>query len=1268
MRFRNVCLLLLFISLVSLQSLVAQTPGTGALTGTVKDPSGAVIPNATVTLTSIDTGQARTTMTGGDGLYRFTLLPPGNYRVRIESSGFKPVEVPSVTIAVTETEVLDRNLEVGAQAQAVTVEGEVENIQTASSALGTVVNTRSMEALPLSTRNFTNLLAMTAGANAGVANSTTLGKSATGIAVNGADIGQNTYLQDGVAVNTWSSTNTTQEGTNSGAFPTPNPDTIQEFKIQTSNYDAGYGRNPGANVNVITKSGTNDFHGSGFEFFRNTFLNANDYFRNAAGGSKLELNQSQFGGTFGGPIKKDKLFFFVAYQETAEKNGIAGFGYSVVNLSPIPGASEGFANRGNCPLSATSEAACDTQAQNFAKALGAAVCSNSGPDKVKTSGSISVACDGSNINPIALRLMQLKLPNGQYVMPSASSVPGGCSVATNLCPAGTSQYPITSFSEPATFHDHQGMGNWDYILSSRHTLSGRYFFEQDPTDGNFASNGTRITATNILPGFPVHSQKTYDAALLRLTSVLSNNLVNEARVSYQRVIAQAQNLNTYTNSQIGITDLTPGVDNLSQVSMTGLYSFGSNTAFGLRNTSNQFEGADQISWTHGRHTFRTGAEGQHVINDASSAGSTYMNVGFKSFPDFLIGLPACVAGATGPVVGIPGVPSAPNGVPCNGKKASNVNSAGGTTQANGNFQYRFRLNYIDAFVQDDIKLTSRFTVNAGVRWEWDGFPTVANGVTSTFWRTLYQASPTPGSGCTINGTQVGTGSSGCSLAGFVVPNNYIGNLPAGVTRNSTNYISQTTPPWHNFAPRVGFAWQPLSSNRFVVRGGAGIFYELINGVQAAYMPMRVMPGAVNVQKSPLASWTVPGVAPAAFPGPVGGFGFTPLWGDPNTNQTSNLQQNVVPQNLTTPLTYEWNLNTQYEFLPNWVLELGYVGSHGIRQEQGGSVINATNWNAAQLITPTSTINGITCDNLTQATACNTAANANMRAQYLGMSTNSNLFATNGAYRFDALLATLRKQFSKGLQLQVSYTWSKGLITQGYGINVAPYSILQLGPNPDYHPQRVVINYVWALPVHMNGWKGRVLNDWTWAGVTTIQDGVPFTVYDSNSGNVFFQGGVAGDTYGPAQICPGVNPLTSGPIESRLGLPLSTNGYLNPNAFAGPSNPNANCALPNIGGVPGPGGTTIGGDTGFGNIGFGTFLSPGQYNWDMSIAKLIKIRENKTLEFRGEFFNTFNHPQFSFNPVDDPAFAAQDVEAGNFGQVTVSSVNPRLIQFVLKFLF
>jgi hypothetical protein len=208
---------------------------------------------------------------------------------------------------------------------------------------------------------------------------------------------------------------------------------------------------------------------------------------------------------------------------------------------------------------------------------------------------------------------------------------------------------------------------------------------------------------------------------------------------------------------------------------------------------------------------------------------------------------------------------------------------------------------------------------------------------------------------------------------------------------------------------------------------------------------------------------------------------------------------------------------------------------------------------------------------------------------------------------------------------------------------------------------VVINYVWNLPVHMNGVAGKVLNDWTWAGVTTIQNGVPFSVYDSGAGTVFFQGGAPyADTIGSAQLCPGVNPLTSGPIEQRLGGTLSANGYLNPAAFA---DSGGSCTLPTPGaaGQPKPG-------TGFGNIGLGTFLSPGQYNWDMSIAKNIKIRESKTLEIRGEFFNTFNHPQFSFNPVDDPAAAAQDAGGNSFGQVTVSSVNPRLIQLVAKFLF
>src|SRR5215472_3889018 len=305
---------------------MAQTAGTGALNGTVTDSTGAVVPGVTVTATSADTGQARIVTTGSDGTYKFSLLTPGNYRVRFEHAGFNTAEVPSATVNVTETAVLDWVLQVGAQSQEVTVAGEVETIQTTSSALGTVANATVVTELPLNTRNYTNLLTMSSGANAAVTNAAFIGKGATLIAVNGGGTAQNTYLQDGVPINNWFSFNTGAEGVEFGSFAIPIPDAIAEFKIQTSTYDAGYGRNPGANVNVITKTGSNSFHGAGFEFFRNSVLNANDWIFKFQGKPRAVFNSNQFGGVIGGPIKKDKFFFFVSYQETQQKNGLSGYG------------------------------------------------------------------------------------------------------------------------------------------------------------------------------------------------------------------------------------------------------------------------------------------------------------------------------------------------------------------------------------------------------------------------------------------------------------------------------------------------------------------------------------------------------------------------------------------------------------------------------------------------------------------------------------------------------------------------------------------------------------------------------------------------------------------------------------------------------------------------------------------------------------------------------------------------------------------------------
>src|SRR4029077_18876649 len=247
------------------------------------------------------------------------------------------------------------------------------------------------------------------------------------------------------SVNNWLSFGTGAESGSGfyGAQGIPHPDSIAEFKIQTSTYDAGYGRNVGANVNVVTKSGTNEFHGTAFEFFRNTVLNANDFFRNFTGGKRLPFNQNQFGGVLGGPIKKDKLFFFVSYQQTGQKNGITGFGYSVVTLAPIPNIP-----RGNCPVGWTALSQCDAAAQSFVPALGAAVCPSLNPgnsfDTIKTAGSLKVACDGSNINPVAVKFLQLQLPSGGYLIPGSN----------------TGNYSIASLTDPATYKNHQGMGNW----------------------------------------------------------------------------------------------------------------------------------------------------------------------------------------------------------------------------------------------------------------------------------------------------------------------------------------------------------------------------------------------------------------------------------------------------------------------------------------------------------------------------------------------------------------------------------------------------------------------------------------------------------------------------------------------------------------------------------------------------------------------------------------------------------------------------------------
>ncbi len=1250
------------LSILSAPLLTAQTAATGALAGTVKDPSGAVVPNTTVTATSLDTGAVRTAITGADGTYRFSLLAPGNYRVRIDASGFKPVEIPSATVSLTETAVLDRNLEVGSQAQTVTVESAVEAIETTSSTLGTVANARTLTELPLNTRNYTNLLAMSTGVSADVNNATLLGKGTSRTSVNGGASAQNNYQMEGIPVVNWAGFGSVSESIQFGSFAMPNPDAIAEFKIQTSTYDAGYGRNPGANVNVVTKSGTNSFHGSAFEFFRNTALNANDWFLNRQGIPKPVLNSNQYGGAVGGPIKKDKLFFFASYQESDQKNGLSAFSQSSAILPPIPAGNRGTCNGGNPGWYSIS--ACDAAGQAFIQNL-AAISSSSKPKqgtvRIQNPAACVAAgnCDAAglfNMNPIAISLLQAQLPDGTYFIPGS----------------GTSAYAPVNFVSPAIFKDHQGIGNLDYVLNSKNTLSTRYIIETDPLSAPFGVPNA-LEPGNALPGTPVAASKIDQDAIVKLTSILSNNTVNDFHFAYQRDTTASSRAVPFTNSQFGIPDFASPFapaglnDALSDISLngastTGLFTAGPFTTYGAHVRNNQYTIGDQISWTHGKHTFRTGFDAQRVQSARSNPFGSTGAPTFQSFADLLIGRAGCGTG----VVASPG-PGNPGG--CNGSLASNMifqSSAGKSATANSGVQSNLRVFFLSSFIQDDVKVTPRFTLNLGLRWEFDQFPIETNGNIGAFLPSLASLAPAPF--VTI------PGGAGESIAGYIMPSNYNGPfIPAGVYQSTVPYFQGKSAPWDDFAPRVGFAWQPTSSNRLVLRGGLGYFYDLLpqSALSIGSAPLQ---GSVT-NGNPVASLANPwSVAPGLVSAGAGYFGFSPLWVDPSTVSanpsapclkppcSSNANPSTWYQGWTVPVTYEWNLNTQYEFLPSWVLEVGYVGSHGIHQVTPGAVSGPTAdgtsianpWNMAQLAAV-----GAPCVSCAvTGVTTNTVANAILRVPTLGVTPTATTNQTNSNYKYNALQATLRKQFSKGLQLQAAYTWARASEQAPQGINTYPYVVQTYSPEYLVRPQRLVVNYVWNLPLgHQQGLLGKVTEGWSWSGVTTIQDGAPQDIVDSSGGRIFGVTAGLGGTIGHAQLCPGMtyaNIATSGTTQQRITDGLTGgNGWINSAAFCAPPS--------NIGAING-----VGGGTGFGNMGVGSILGPGQYNWDMSLAKLIKFRESKSLEFRAEFYNTFNHPQFG-NIVDTDANDRVQ-NGGGLGTINVSSVNPRVLQFGLKFLF
>ena len=1114
---KTLCSRLILVTFLILcaSSVFAQSGSTSALTGRITDTTGAVLPGVSVTVTSLATNQSRTVVAAEDGIYRVPLLEPGTYRVRFAQPGFKTAEVTSVTLVVTETFALDQVLQVGAPTEEVTVEAVAETIQTATSTLGTTVTGSTISSLPLSSRNFTAVIGMSAGVAVDVSNATSFGRGSQNMSVNGANPEKNNFQMDGVSINNAAGNNEAADAGLYTGVAIPNPDAIQEFKIQTSTYDASYGRNPGANVNVVTKSGSNEFHGTLWEFFRNEKLNANDFFfnrdRNPLGPTKQILRQNQYGGSIGGPIKENKMFFFGSYQGTRQLNGVAAQGTTSATLYPIPD------NR---------------EAPDFAARLGAANCGfatrggsvrGGTPQQVIPAGaSIPINCDGSNINPVAINLLRVKLPNGDYYIPGS----------------GTSGLAQRLFSIPAKYTEDQYIGNVDWILNDKHTLQMRYMYSDNPFVYQLSGQ---------LPGRVQTDARSNTSSVLRLTTIVNPSVVNQARISFQRIIQNGTDKLPYTPQQVGVKPMiditccqgtTGGTYTQPPVmNITGAFNIGGGLNPSFAPTS-QIQYSDQLSWTRGAHNFRAGYEFEDVRWPLTFGGLGRGNLSINSFPDFLIGRAGCTAVAF-------------NNGTCS------VTSPGNTTgitsssfnlclfcvrsQVNGIVHgYLLRNQY--AFFQDDWKVSAKLTLNIGVRWERFGMLADRYGNLTNQWASDLRSVPIPPSAPDFNNP--------AAFAGYVVPKNYDtrpieqgghGPIPAGVRQFDGMFASQNRIPLSNFGPRIGFAWQPVTNGRLVVRGGAGIFYDRVGINRMVHAVQEGLPYAdtTTLQHD---------IASLQSPFQDRPLRLLPRWFDFNTLTGSNFDKPYY-DHVQTPLVRQYNLGIQYEFLRNYVLEVAYVGSSGINIGDYSHVVNM-----ARLASPTNPINGITT---------NTVQNAIARVPYLGFTPiglQQNAF--DAVYNYNSMQTTVRKNFSRGHAFQAAYTWSKNLSNVGFNssnINLPTDMNQQYGQTPYSRPNRFVVTYQYDFPFKSTGALSRLVEGWSASGVTIIQSGNPLTFFDNRGGTIYTGGPPSnGSDKGAsrAQLCPGVTNdqiLTGGSVKERLGRVGDPNvkRYVNTSAFCAP---------------------------------------------------------------------------------------------------------------------
>jgi hypothetical protein len=1291
--FRTLILSLSFTFLLT-QGVFAQA--TGSLSGTVRDPNDAVIQGATVTVKNSATNLTRTVVSDDEGRWTIPVLPVGIYSVTYEKEGFKKTVSENIEVEASVPRAVETRLEVGGTDVVITVTSEQPLVQAETAAVARQITGEEVTKVPTSTRSFTGLLSAEAGVSSELSPVGVNGNGNISPSVNGTRTTSTSLFFNGI-----DATNITSNEGSLNDNISPAPETLQEVKLQTSLYDASTGRSGGGNFQLVTKSGGNQFTGSAYYYLQNKAFNSNEFFLKESGNEKPRADRTETGFTVGGPIIKDRFFFFGGYQFTDAKTGL------------VPTAR----TRTILPRALTVLGSDRSKA-----AIAAAFNQFNGCAAINNGANCLTAND---ISDVALRIFNLQNPvTGGFVLPSLQGLNGVRNlgivddrgvvvnnVATLVRPFQFGNSPsVTSRTlavnnelvelisvEPSSFRQNQFTTRLDGQLSQKNTLSGTFFFSNFPGLDSFPDPNSLASPTTLRRNDRNRTLSIGD------THVFSPNWINEFRFGYfylnnTRSLTEDFSTGNFTNEFIGVTNPASTFDNSTATTRLGHYigrnnianfSFGGpNDSFNKRKQVT-YSFANNVTWTYGNHNFKFGGEykrHQYDTNLPEEQATEFEK--FDSFTQLLTG------------------------------NATEADTQYGLTDK------QFRFQDYGLYITDNWKIGRKLTLNLGLRYELFMYPTEKNGRIGNFNLDPFQP-------CF---TQTGGSNALCDnpTPGFIVPKNVkqTGNPVVDGAISASQIVDNkhtlNGQDLNNFAPRVGLAY--AASDKLVFRGGYGLFYDrpsaaFINTVFSNYPFLReveitVPNGNVPIATAfsgvptniPLSAWLPFRIVRSSGAGgtyqirdntPVfvdsrgtpQGTGCNPATGANciRGNIAETFEFRAIDRNLKTPYIHQWNVGVQYELFKDLLVEARYVGTAG-RQlliatalNQGFDLNDPTTpdhiferFNQAYVAagSPNGPLNaGSTArdrgigrafgffnsvlgrTDLNLANAAGQVINFEARVPILGFNVPEALLLQSRGYSdYHGAQFSLTRRLSRGLQFNVAYTFSKSIdimssdpgSTAGGGKPDVPNTgFIVQGDSRNIENNRALsdfdrthrfsTNFVWEIPT--GGANNAFVKGWSISGFFQAQSGTPFTVFASEPeiGSVANYTSV---TRGAGGL---VRPGFGRPNFACSSASEAIRGYSADNlAVINPA-----CFTSALGG--------------FGNLGRNTFRGPSQKRFDISFAKNTKINERMSFEVGFDLFNVFNTINFA-NPNSD----LQD--AVDFGTITNTIGGPRVGQFRAKFRF